>query len=37
MCMGNGTEDLQAYNRQRKRMQGMQFMANGGSIMETQK
>ena len=31
MCMGNGTEDPQAYNRQRKRMQGMQLMANGAA------
>ena len=29
--MGNGTEDPQAYNRQRKRMQGMQLMANGAA------
>ena len=35
--MGNGTENIFAYDRQHERLQSMLLMANEDSIMQTQK
>ena len=35
--MGNGTESMHAYERQRERLQGMLLTGSGNNIMEKQK
>jgi len=33
--MGNGTENMHAYERQRERLQGMRLTGSGNNIMES--